>query len=176
MAVQPARWASTGLRPIGTTPRIRQTRARTGRADRPAAAAATRSAAVAARPATAQALRPSAAAVARPATRTVRVVAPELPTLSPEWQARLRVRPSATLLALIIAGTMLGLVYVTQMLAAQSARYEVDTLLVQRRALMQQLTSQQASIAQWGSEAQVVQWAQREGYDRVGVSIRLKAR
>jgi hypothetical protein len=173
MAVQPARWASTGMRPLGAAPRPRQTRARP--APRTAGASRSVATAMALRPVAGAKPRASAAVAVRPATRTVPVAAPPMPRLSAEWGGRLRIRPSATLLALIIAGTMLGLVYVTQMLAAASARYEVDTLTVQRQALMQTLTSQEASIAQWGSEAQVVQWAQGEGYDRLGNPIRVKA-
>ncbi|MFN8620914.1 MAG: hypothetical protein U0869_09250 [Chloroflexota bacterium] len=166
MAVQPARWASAGLRPIGTTPRIRQTRPR---ATRPSSASPRVAAAVVARPAVAH-------ATARPATATVRVVAPPIPKLAADWQPWGRFRPSATLLGLIIVGTMLGLVYLTQLLDAQSARYEVDRLMSERRMLVQNLTSQAGTIAQWGSEAQVVQWAQGQGYDDLGQPIRLKGR
>jgi hypothetical protein len=106
-----------------------------------------------------------------PVTRTVAT-----PWSTVDARIRGRLRPSAIMLATLIVATMLGLVYLTHVLAAQNARYAVDRLLVERQSLMRTLASQEASIVQWGSEAQVVQWAQREGLDRLGAVVRVKAR
>jgi hypothetical protein len=153
MAVQPARMTQVDLGVIPVTPRIRRPR-RQG--------------------SDAHVSRVPAFAPARPATQVVRAVA--TPWSSVDAGVRGRLRPSAILLATVIVATMLGLVYVTQVLAAQNARYAVDRLLVEREALMRTLASQEAVIVQWGSEAQVVQWAQREGLDPLGSVVRVKAR
>ena len=71
---------------------------------------------------------------------------------------------------------MLGLVYVTQVLAAQNARYAVDRLLDERQALMRTLGSQEARIVNLGSEAEVVGWALDKGLDRTGDALPVKAR
>lgn len=114
-------------------------------------------------------------------TPLIRVAPPVTRAVATPWSGvdarmRGRLRPSAILLASLIVATMLGLVYLTQVLAAQNARYAVDRLLVEREALMRTLASQEASIVRWGSEAQVVQWAQREGLDPLGAVLRVKAR
>ena len=153
MAVQPARMTQGDLRVIPVTRRLRQPR-RQG--------------------SDAHVSRSVAHAPVRPGTQAVRAVA--TPWSAVDVSVRGRLRPSAILLATLIVATMLGLVYLTQMLAAQNARYAVDTLLVERQALMRTLASQEASIVQWGSEAQVVQWAQSEGLDPLGAVVRVKAR
>lgn len=153
MAVQPARMTQADLGVLPVPRRIRRPR-RQG-----ADAHVSRLTAVA------------SPRVAQPITRTV-----VTPWSTVDARIRGRLRPSAILLATLIVATMLGLVYVTQVLAAQNARYAVDRLLVDRQALMRTLSSQEASIVQWGSEAQVVQWAQREGLDRLNDLVRVKAR
>jgi hypothetical protein len=160
MAVQPARIAPGDLRHV-PGPRIRQTRtSRTVAARQPAA-------------------RSQAAGVFRApvqATRHVVATAPAAPWAAVDLRVRSRLRPAAVVLGVIIVATMLGLVYLTQTLAAASARYSVDRLLVDRETLMRTLTSQEGRIVLWGSEAQVVQWAQREGLDRLGGTVRVRAR
>ena len=116
----------------------------------------------------------SAEAVLRPPTGPVRAI--PRPWTSVDGRVRARVRPSAIVLATLIVSTMLGLVYMTQVLGSQNARYAVDRLLVERDALMRTLVSQEATIAQWGSEASVVRWAQREGLDPLGPVKRVEAR
>ena len=158
MAVQPARIAPADLRPLAGGPRVRQTRSRGAVAP----------------------IQPGARSLAtralRPLPQAVRLPAPPLTWSGVDVRMRTRIRPSAALLALIIVATMLGLVYVTQVLAAQSSRYAVDRLLVDRGALTRTLKTQEGTIAQWGSEALVVQWAQHEGLAHLGSTQRLKAR
>ena len=101
-----------------------------------------------------------------PARRTARLAAREQHGL----------RTVAVVLALILAGTIFGLAYLTQTLGAASARFEIDELSRERQVLFQELQSQQGTIARGGSEALVVGWAQRDGLDRLGATIRLKAR
>lgn len=160
MAVQPARMSRADLRHLPAAPRLRTVR--TGRVAA-SAQVATRTLRVPARPASRAATQVTRSVAATPWA----IVAPGL---------RSRLRPSAMVLGVIIVFTMLGLVYVTQALAAQNARYTVDRLLVQRAELMRTLGSQEATIVSWGSEAKVVAWAQDQGLDRLGRPERVKAR
>jgi hypothetical protein len=79
-------------------------------------------------------------------------------------------------LALITAATALGLVYLGQTLAAASDRYAIDTLLVERQQLLQTLRSQEGAIVRSGSEPEVIQWAQQQGLDRLGGTVRIPVR
>ncbi len=85
-------------------------------------------------------------------------------------------RTMAIVLSVILTGTIFGLAYLTQTLHAASARSEIDALGQERQGLLRELQSQQATIRRGGSEAVVVRWAQGEGLDRLGVTIRFKAR
>lgn len=91
-------------------------------------------------------------------------------------RARRRLRPVALVLAGILVAFLLGLVYLTQTLQAGVTNYQIDNLLTERHRLQQELQSQQGSVAQWGSEPQVVQWAQQGGLNRLGGKIRVAAR
>jgi hypothetical protein len=160
MAVQPARIARADLRHINATPRLRV----------PRTARISASAQVAARP-----IRVPARVAARAGTHAVRAVA-TTPWAGVDIHLRSRLRPSAAILAAVIVATMLGLVYVTQVLAAQNARYSVDRLLDERHALMRTLGSQEAKIVNLGSEGEVVAWALDQGLDRLSGTLRVKAR
>lgn len=155
MAVQPARIAQADLRHLPATPRLRVSRSVRA-------------------PAVAVAPRP-VGGPARPGTQAVRAVA-TTPWSSVAPGFRTRLRPAAVVMAVIIVATMLGLVYVTQVLAAQSARYAVDRLLDERQELRRTLGSQEATIVGWGSEAQVRTWAQGQGLDPLGMPVKVKAR
>ncbi|MEA2622702.1 MAG: hypothetical protein QOH61_1612 [Chloroflexota bacterium] len=90
-------------------------------------------------------------------------------------RARKRLRPVAFVLAGILVAFLLGLVYLTQTLQAAVTNYQIDNLFIERQRLVQELQSQQGAIAQWGSEPQVVQWAQQEGLNRLGGKVRITA-
>jgi len=125
-----------------------------------------------ARPAVA---RPSVAptAAARPiAARTVVVRR----HTRPMRRAHARVRPVTVALAVIFVSLLFGLVYLTQTLQAAVTSYQIDSLLVERQSLQQELQSQQGAVAQWGSEPQIVQWAQQQGLTRLGSKLRIPAR
>jgi hypothetical protein len=79
-------------------------------------------------------------------------------------------------LAGILVAFLFGLVYLTQTLQAGVTGYSIDNLLNERQQLHQELQSQQGAVAQWGSEPQVVQWAQQHGLNRLGGTIRVAAR
>jgi ABC-type Fe3+ transport system permease subunit len=91
-------------------------------------------------------------------------------------RARRRLRPVAFVFAGILVAFLLGLVYLTQTLQAGVTNYQIDSLLIERQRLQQELQSQKGSIAQWGSEPQVIQWAQQQGLNRLGGKIRVPAR
>jgi len=160
MAVQPARMARTDLRHLPATPRLR-----TQRSGRVSA-----SVQVATRPS-----RSTGAAAAHAGKRAVRAVA-VTPWSGVDLKFRSRLRPTAGILAVLIVATMLGLVYVTQVLAAQNARYAVDRLLDDRQSLMRTLGSQEAKIVNLGSEGEVEDWAKDQGLGRLGDPLRVKAR
>ncbi len=187
MAVQPARLRPADLGVLPVPQRVRRPR-RTGDDAHVSRVAAQRPGPVPVRAASVRAVVSRSAmprsATARSATARARTLHPAVAVVrgaATPWsmvdaQVRRRLRPSAMLLATLIAATMLGLVYVTQMLAVQNARYTVDRLLAERVTLQRTLTSQEAAVVQWGSEAQVTQWAQREGLDDLGDAIRVQAR
>ena len=91
-------------------------------------------------------------------------------------RARRRLRPVAFVLAGVLVAFLLGLVYLTQTLQAGVTNYQIDNLLNERQQLQRELQSQQGAVAQWGSEPQVVQWAQQQGLNRLGGKIRVPAR
>lgn len=91
-------------------------------------------------------------------------------------RARRRMRPVAFVLAGVLFAFLLGLVYLTQTLQAGVTNYQIDNLLNVRQQLQRELQSQQGAVAQWGSEPQVVQWAQQQGLNRLGGKIRVPAR
>lgn len=162
MAVQPVRIAQVDLRHLPVTPRRRSPVS-----VRAAAATAASPRAVASPRGTHTSTRPGAQAVRAAVVTPWSSVAPAF---------RTRLRPAAIVLGVIIVATMLGLVYVTQVLAAQDARYAVDRLLDERQELLRTLGSQEATIVGWGTEAQVTRWAQAQGLHGLGLSVRVKAR
>lgn len=91
-------------------------------------------------------------------------------------RARRRLRPVAMVLAGILVAFLFGLVYLTQTLQAGVTNYQIDNLLNERLQLQQELRSQQGAAAQWGSEPQVVEWAQQQGLHRLGGILRVPAR
>ena len=114
-------------------------------------------------------------------TRSVTIPAGARPIAARRTQpiparARRRLRPVAFVLAGILLAFVLGLVYLTQALQAGVTGYGIDNLLIERQQLQQELQSQQGAVAQWGSEPQVVQWAQQQGLNRLGGTVRVPAR
>jgi hypothetical protein len=79
-------------------------------------------------------------------------------------------------LAGILVALLLGLVYLTQTLQAGVANYQIDSLMIERHQLQQELQSEQGEAAQWGSESHVVGWAQQQGLTPLGDKVRVPAR
>jgi hypothetical protein len=91
-------------------------------------------------------------------------------------RGRTHVRPVTMVLAGILVAFLLALVYLTQTLQAGVANYQIDNLMIERRQLQHELQSELGEAAQWGSESQVVEWAQQHGLTRLGNRIRVPAK
>ncbi|GEM_PF-5200291 len=85
-----------------------------------------------------------------------------------------RPRRSLSIIAAIVAATLIGLVYLTQQLATAGVRYEIDTLLMERQTLERTLRSQAGLVAQRASEAVVVGRALDGGLGRVPQGVRVR--
>jgi hypothetical protein len=91
-------------------------------------------------------------------------------------RGRARPRPVTFVLAGILVAFLLGLIYLTQTLQAGVANYQIDSLMIERRQLQQELQSLQGAAARWGSESQVIEWAQQQGLTRLGSKVRVPAK
>jgi len=78
--------------------------------------------------------------------------------------------------AVVLALTFVGLFYLSQTFEAAAARYEIDALMVERKAMLQELASQEGRTLTWGSAATVTQWAEGAGLDRLGPRYIVRAR
>jgi hypothetical protein len=87
-------------------------------------------------------------------------------------------RPRTALVgvAVVLALTFVGLFYLSQTFEAAAARYEIDALMVERKAMLQELASQEGRTLTWGSAATVTQWAEGAGLDRLGPRYIVRAR
>ena len=65
-------------------------------------------------------------------------------------------------LAMIIVAFLLGLVYLTQTLQSAVTRHEIDSVLIDRNALEQELQSQIGAVAQADSEEVIIHWGDRQ--------------
>jgi len=86
-----------------------------------------------------------------------------------------RPRTAVAGVAMVLALTLVGLFYLSQTFEAAAARYTVDTMLVERQAMLQELQSQQGATEVWGSESKVGLWAERAGLDPLGPTSRFSA-
>lgn len=86
-----------------------------------------------------------------------------------------RARPVLAIVGSIAMMTVLGFVYLTQTLEAATDQYQIDALLVERQRLVQELKSDEGTIARLGSEPQVIAWAQHQGLDWLSGRLRLAA-
>ncbi len=91
-------------------------------------------------------------------------------------RARRSVRPAAGLLAVIAAALLFGLVHLTYTLQGAAVRHGIDGSLQERAQLLREIQSQEGVIAHWGSEPQVVDWAQQYGLDRLGSTVHVPSR
>lgn len=86
-----------------------------------------------------------------------------------------RPRTAALGIAAVAAVLLAVLFYLSQTFQAAAARYELDTLATERAVLLQELRSQDGIVTRWGSEGEVVQWAQDADLDPLGRRRRFEA-
>ncbi|HEY7598986.1 MAG TPA: hypothetical protein VH741_03585 [Candidatus Limnocylindrales bacterium] len=87
-----------------------------------------------------------------------------------------RSHPVGLLMAGLLVLFLLGLVYLGQTVQLAATNYEVDRLLAERDDLGRQVQTLEATVARWGSEPLVLDWAQQVGLDSLGTRIRVPAR
>jgi hypothetical protein len=87
-----------------------------------------------------------------------------------------RTHPVGLLMAGVLVALLLGLVYLGQTVQLAATNYEVDQLLLERDDLGRQVQTLEATVARWGSEPLVLDWAQQVGLDALGTRIRVPAR
>jgi hypothetical protein len=79
-------------------------------------------------------------------------------------------------LAAILVCFLLGLFYLTQMIHVAATGYDIDSLVVERNRIEQELLSLQGDIARWGAEPHILGAAQQRGLADLGNPVRLPAR
>ena len=86
-------------------------------------------------------------------------------------------RPRTALagVAVVLVVTFVGMFYLSQVFEAAAARYEVDRLLVDRQAMLQELQTQHGASLSLSNETTVTQWAQDKGLAHLGPPLRLPA-
>jgi hypothetical protein len=109
--------------------------------------------------------RPNAAA---PATTRRRISAPV--------RSRRRAQPVGALIAVVLVGLLIGLIYVAQTIHLAATNYAIDGLIAERDDLSRQVQTLETSVLHWGTEATVLDHAQRLGLDQLETRIRLPAR
>ena len=96
--------------------------------------------------------------------------------LSRPARAGRRSHPVGLLMAGVLVLFLIGLVYLGQTIQLAATNYEVDRLLLERDDLGRQVQTLEATVARWGSEPLVLDWAQQVGLDSLGTRIRVPAR
>ncbi len=96
--------------------------------------------------------------------------------LSNPARAGRRAQPFGALIAVVLVALLVGLIYVAQTIQVAAANYEIDGLVAERDDLARQLQTLETSVLRWGTEATVLERAQRIGLDRLETRIRLPAR
>ena len=86
-----------------------------------------------------------------------------------------RPRPAGLLLAAILAGTMVGMVYLTQTLASNATSSEISDLADRRGEIARQLRNQALAIETWADEGEVSRKARQLGLRPLGDVIVLPA-
>ena len=87
-----------------------------------------------------------------------------------------REHPVGMLMAAVAVLFVLGVVYLGQTARLAAMSYEVDSLVLQRDDLSRQVQTLEATVARWGSEPLVLDWAQQAGLDVLGAKVRVPAR
>jgi hypothetical protein len=100
-----------------------------------------------------------------PARRVVRPVAAAVP----------RLRPTAMLMAAVVAATMVGFAYLTQTLASNATVAEIARLNARMDEIRQQRSVQALAVEQWSDETNLAGRARKLGLVDLGDATVLKA-
>jgi hypothetical protein len=87
-----------------------------------------------------------------------------------------RSHPIGLLMAGVVVLFVIGMVYLGQTARLAATSYQVDQLLLQRDDLSRQVQTIEATVARWGSEPLVLDWAQQAGLDVLGAKVRVPPR
>jgi hypothetical protein len=87
-----------------------------------------------------------------------------------------RAHPVGLLMAAVAVLFVIGIVYLGQTARLAAMSYEVDRLVLERDSLSRQVQTLEATVARWGSEPLVLDWAQQAGLDVLGAKVRVPAR
>lgn len=96
--------------------------------------------------------------------------------LSSPARAGRRAQPFGALIAFVFIALVVGLIYVAQTIQVAATNYEIDGLMAERDDLARQVQTLETSVLRWGTEATVLERAQRIGLDQLETRIRLPAR
>jgi hypothetical protein len=87
-----------------------------------------------------------------------------------------RSHPMGLLMAGVVVLFVIGMVYLGQTARLAATSYQVDGLVLQRDDLSRQAQTLEATVARWGSEPLILDWAQQAGLDALGAKVRVPAR
>ncbi|MEO6349615.1 MAG: hypothetical protein ABIP53_03100 [Candidatus Limnocylindrales bacterium] len=87
-----------------------------------------------------------------------------------------RAQPFGGLLAIVLVGLMIGLLYVGQTINLAATNIEIENLAAERDDLARQVQTIETSVLRWGTESTVFERAQLIGLDQLETRVRLPAR
>lgn len=96
--------------------------------------------------------------------------------LSNPTRAGRRAQPFGALIGTVLVALLVGLIYVAQTIQVAATNYEIDGLIAERDDLARQIQTLESNVLRWGTEATVLERAQRIGLDQLETRIRLPAR
>ena len=105
-----------------------------------------------------------------------RIAVPNRRRMSTRTRAGTRAQPYAKLIAAVLVVLLVGLIYVAQTIRLAAISYEIDGLVAERDDISRQIQTLETSVLSWGTEATVLDNAQRLGLDQTQTRIRLPAR
>ena len=96
--------------------------------------------------------------------------------ISSPARAGRRAQPFGALIGFVLVALVVGLIYIAQTIQVAATNYEIDGLMAERDDLARQVQTLETSVLRWGTEATVLERAQRIGLDQLETRIRLPAR
>ena len=96
--------------------------------------------------------------------------------VSSSTRAGRRAQPFGALIAVVLVALAVGLIYVAQTVRLAAVSYEIDGLTAERDDLARQVQTLETNVLRWGTEATVLDGAQRIGLVQLETRVRLPAR